>query len=108
MARPVKYTKEKLEEIQSLLEKYIEETDIPIVAEFAYLNRINRSELYLHDELKNTIKALIDKKESQLEKKALKGGVNHTMAIFSLKQLGWKDKQEIKHEGGVKVIHDDI
>ena len=33
-----------------------------------------------------------------LEQKAIKGQYNASMAIFSLKQLGWKDKQEEKND----------
>jgi hypothetical protein len=89
------YTEEKLKEIESKLLKYIEETDIPILAEFAYQNDIRRTTLYEFDCLSNAIKKCVTKKEAQLEKKALKNSINPSMAIFSLKQLGWKDKQEI-------------
>lgn len=30
-----------------------------------------------------------------LERKALSGEIDKTMAIFSLKQLGWSDKHEL-------------
>jgi len=29
------------------------------------------------------------------------------MAIFSLKQLGWTDKQEMKMDGGVQIVYGD-
>ena len=106
--RPVKYTKEKLEEIRQAIEDYTKKTKIPILAEFAYKNDIRRGTLYDMPELSDAIKALIDKKESQLEKLALDQKVNTTMAIFSLKQIGWKDKQEVEHTGGVKIIKDSI
>ena len=89
--RPLKYTLDKLEDIKSKLELYIDKTDIPIIAEFAYKNKIPRAKLYEFEELNYTIKRLIDKKEAQLERLALNKEINHTMAIFSLKQLGWKD-----------------
>jgi len=41
---------------------------------------------------------LFDKKEAQLEKLGAFNVINSTMAIFSLKQLGWRDKQEISIE----------
>jgi hypothetical protein len=78
---------------------YIEETDIPIVSEFAYKNGLNRTNIYEFPELADAIKACISKKEVALEKKALNGDVNCTMAIFSLKQIGWKDQQNIEHAG---------
>jgi len=95
--RPKKYTKEVKQDILAKFEKYIDETEIPIIAEFAYLNNIIRQKLYEFPEFCDTIKRAIDKKESTLESLALRGKINVTMAIFSLKQLGWKDKQEIDH-----------
>lgn len=92
--RPKKYTKQKLLLIKHKLLKYIKFTDIPIIAEFAYLNNLPRQMLYEHPELSDTIKKLIDKKESQLEILGLKSEINSTLAIFSLKQLGWRDKHE--------------
>ncbi|MCF8012481.1 MAG: DNA-packaging protein [Clostridiales bacterium] len=97
--RPTKYTKEKLKDIQATLERYIENTEIPILSEFAYQNKIPRQKLYEFEILNDTIKTLIDKKEAQLERKALKNEINNTMAIFSLKQLGWKDRQEHEVSG---------
>jgi hypothetical protein len=103
-----KNTQKQNEDILGKLEKYIEETDIPIVAEFAYLNKIRRQFLYESALLSDAIKRLVDKKEAQLERKGLKGEIDKTMAIFSLKQLGWSDKQEIITHEGVKIIKDDI
>lgn len=91
------FTKKFLNELIEKMNQYTEETDIPILAEFAYKNNIIRQELYKHPELSFAIKKMMDKKEAQLEKKGLKGEVNSTMAVFSLKQLGWKDKQEVEH-----------
>ena len=85
-------------EIQSLSEKfikYISDNEIPIIAEFAYLNDVNRQSLYDYPEFSTLLKKCIDKKESALEKQGLGNKVNTAMAIFSLKQLGWKDRQEV-------------
>ena len=87
--------KSEVDEINRKLIKYINETDIPIVAEFAYQNDIRRTFLYENAVLSDTIKKLIDKKEAQLERKALDKEIDKTMAIFSLKQLGWRDIQEV-------------
>lgn len=98
--RPRKHDRD---EITALLNEYTDTTEIPIVAEFCYLNGLIRQYLYEmskdHEDLSDAIKRCTEKKEVQLEKKALVGDVNHTMAIFSLKQLGWKDKQEVEHTG---------
>ena len=101
-----KHGPEEIQKINELLIKYINDTDIPIVSEFAYQNNIRRALLYENKVLSYTIKGLIDKKEAQLERKALDGDVNITMAIFSLKQLGWKDRQEIEHSGSIQLIDD--
>lgn len=107
VGRPRKYTREYLAEIVEKLERYIDETPVPVVAEFAYQNRIPRQALYDHEELSDSIKRLIDKKEAQLERLALNGDINTTMAIFSLKQLGWTDKLaqslELQTGGGMDI-----
>ena len=57
------------------LQEYIDKTNIPIVAEFAYLNDVSRQHLYENKELSYAIKKLIDKKEAQLER----GGLDKTI-----------------------------
>ena len=95
--RPVSvYTQERLKQIEKNMDKYTDETDIPILAEFAYKNDIIREELYKHPELSYAIKKMMCKKEAQLEKLALMNVVNPSMAVFSLKQLGWTDKQIVE------------
>lgn len=103
-----KNTLEKNEKILKLLDEYIEKTDIPILVEFCYLNNIRRQFLYENKLMTDSIKRLIEKKEAQLERKALNKEIEKTMAIFSLKQLGWKDVNETILSGGVKIIKDDI
>jgi hypothetical protein len=75
----------------SELLQYIDNTEVPIVAEFAYQHDITRQQLYEMPELSDALKKLIAKKESSLEKGCLTGKLQPSMAIFSLKQLGWKD-----------------
>lgn len=87
------------EELLAKFTQYIDSTDIPIVSEFAYTNGLHRQQLYDMPELSDALKRCITKKETALERKALSGDVNCTMAIFSLKQLGWSDKQETVHKG---------
>jgi hypothetical protein len=101
MGRPRKYNDEQVKEIQEQLEQYIEDTEIPIIVEFAYQYNVSRDSLYDYDEFSTLIKRAIDKKEAQLERKALNNEIDRTMAIFSLKQLGWSDKQDVKHAGSV-------
>ena len=112
MARPVKYTKEVIENIRLDMEKYTERENIPIVAEFAYKHNVPRQTLYVFAEqdskFSDAIKRLVAKKEAQLEKLGLLNAINSSMAIFSLKQLGWRDKQEMEHFGqvGIKIVED--
>ena len=113
MARPNKYTEEIIIEMIAKLDAYVTETDIPIVAEFAYKNNIPKRTLYdladKNDELLHSIKVLVTKKEAQLERLGLTGAIDKTMAVFSLKQLGWKDKNETEHTGAVGItIIDDV
>jgi len=95
VGRPTKLTPEGFQELADKFAQYIDETTIPIVAEFAYLNNVLREQLYDWPEFATLLKRCKEKKESQLEKGALGNKVNVSMAIFSLKQLGWSDKQDI-------------
>lgn len=88
-------------------DEYIATANPPIIAEYAHIHGITRCYLYeLADnekkagrpQLSNTIKKISEAKEVILEKKTLNGEYNATMAVFSLKQLGWKDRQEIVDE----------
>ncbi|MHA1302979.1 MAG: terminase small subunit [Candidatus Heimdallarchaeaceae archaeon] len=105
IGRPKIYTDEKIEHIRLKFEEYIEKEDVPIIAEFSYLHNVNRARLYefekINELFSDTIQKCRDKKESQLEKLGLMNIINPTMAIFSLKQLGWRDKQELEHSGTV-------
>lgn len=108
--RPKKYTDDYLSELLESLEDYIDETDIPILKEWCYQNGVPSTHVYDFEELSEAIKRLIDKKEAALERMGLRGDVDRTMAIFSLKQLGWSDKQESKHtvDGGfINIIMPD-
>ena len=108
LGRPPKLTPEQKESLRLEFLKYIESEEIPIIAEFAYsMHRdfpmLADVQAYLYDHFPNLIKIGIKKKESALEKKSLHGEVNTTQAIFSLKQLGWRDRQEIEHSGGQAI-----
>ncbi len=99
VGRPRTYTEEQIKNIKERLSNYIDSSSVPIIAEFAYKNNIPRTVFYDYTEFSTLIKKLIDKKEAQLERGALSGVLNSTMAIFSLKQLGWRDKQDINIAG---------
>lgn len=95
--RPPKYSKQQLNKLIKAFEDYIEFNDIPIIAEFAIKHNVTRTYLYERDEFMTLLKKAIRKKISGLERNALNGKVNVSMAIFSLKQLGWSDKKDITH-----------
>lgn len=94
--RPRIFTTELMAELRDKFANYIEENEIPILAEFCYKNDIPKSHIYELEGFTNLIKKCLAKKEAALEKKALGNEVNVTMAVFSLKQLGWSDRQEQK------------
>jgi hypothetical protein len=96
--RPREYDRAAL---AAAFEDYIENTEIPIVAEFAARHGLTRQFLYDGEEFSDLIKRCTFKKEAALERQALVGSVNCTMAIFSLKQLGWSDRQETTHRGDI-------
>ena len=54
-----------------------------------------------NEALTQAIKRLLDWKEVRLERGSLTGKINNTFGIFSLKQLGWTDRQIVEHSGVV-------
>lgn len=90
-------------ELLAAFADYIDNTDIPILAEFAFQNNMLRETIYKYDEFSTLRKRCIDKKEAMLERKGLLGEIDKSMAIFSLKQLGWSDRQAIEHSGQMRV-----
>lgn len=80
---------------ESLLQ-YIESRTIPVVSEWAYLNGVPRQKVYAMPELADALQLAITKKEANLELGALAGKINVSMAIMSLKQIGWSDRQRVE------------
>lgn len=106
--RPPKHSDDQMTELVASFEKYIEETDIPIVAEFAYQNGLYKNYFYEHDEFTNLIKRATSKKEAALERGSLTGTLNPTQAIFSLKQMGWTDKQHLESINTNNNLNQDV
>lgn len=100
--RPRKYSKKFILELAKELEEYIAKNDIPIVAEFAYKHGLYKQFFYDHEEFSDLIKIAVTKKEANLERKALEGKIDKVMAMFSLKQLGWSDKQDVNVKAQVE------
>ncbi len=81
-------------------EKCESQREFPILAEFAYQQDVLRCRIYEIAEskngerLSNAIKKCSEAKEFRLESLCSKNKINPSMAIFSLKQLGWKDNKD--------------
>lgn len=101
--RPPKYTKEIKKDLYEKFEMYINKTTIPILAEFAYKNNVPKQTFYDWPEFSNLLKKCMNKKEVSLEKGVLFGKLNAAMGIFSLKQLGWTDKQDLSIKGNIGI-----
>ena len=99
MARMGRPPKVKIEDLINDADAYIAEADPPILAEYAHKHGITRQYLYelaeKDKDLSDTIKKISEAKEVMLEKKALAGKYAASVAIFSLKQLGWRDSVEV-------------
>lgn len=84
---------------------YVWETEIPILAEFCWMNGVTTHTIYDWAEFEHAVKWCRDKKQAQIEKGALFGQLNASMSIFSLKNMGWSDttKHEITGANGGPV-----
>lgn len=92
----VKRSPEEIAQLVKDFDKYIDDNTIPIICEFAYQHRMSKSSMYDIPELVEPIKIAITKKEANLEKGMLAGKLPPAPTIFSLKQLGWSDRNEVK------------
>ena len=105
MARPVKKledgtAKYNIKHMCLKIDEYIKKNkiNVPILKEccldndwnYDYVMELQRG----NPLLSQSTRKLLNQKEVNLEKFALTGKVDKTMAIFSLKQMGWKDKQD--------------
>lgn len=108
MARPVS-EKYKIDFVIKTMNDYIDNTELPIFKEVCYQNKWDTARIYQlgneNEELLDTIKALTNKKETELERGGLTGKYSATMAVFSLKQLGWKDKQEVDIASSIDSVN---
>lgn len=82
------------------IQEYTKKTEYPILKEFCYKKHYNYDTIMKYqrdnEELMQSIKELLYKKETYLEKNGILGKLSNTMAVFTLKQLGWKDNIEVK------------
>jgi hypothetical protein len=109
VGRPRKFSKKQVKELMCAFEEYIQNTEVPIINEFTYQQGIIRQNLYDYPEFSTLLKRCTEKKEVALEKGMLSGNMPPAAAIFSLKQMGWRDKHEVEHNGSMKIsVIDDI
>lgn len=82
------------------IQEYTKKTDYPILKELCYQKHYNYDTIMKYqredEELMQSIKELLYKKETYLERNGILGKLSNTMAVFTLKQLGWKDNIEVK------------
>ena len=104
MARPKTGKYDNL--VQDIID-YTEQTEYPILKELCYLKHYNYDYVMqlqrANEELSQSIKELLYKKESYLEREGIKGNLAQTMAVFTLKQLGWRDNIEVKAENANRI-----
>jgi hypothetical protein len=100
------WTPEYIAMVSGELETYIRATKCPMVSEFCYMHGVHKQRLSEITELASLRDWLICKKEAYLEKAGLaltkEHGGRASFIIFSLKQLGWKDKTEVEHSGNIQ------
>lgn len=116
MARPMsgKYVQDEMcEQLIDYVNTCMKKKKVPILKEvstklgwnYDYVMILQRKEGW--EQLKQTISWLVDTKEYMLERLALDGKIDTRTAIFSLKQLGWKDQQvmdvQSSNESGLKI-----
>ena len=116
MARPIsgKYVQEKMVDmLNDYTDTCIRKKKVPILKEVVVKSGWNydtvmgleRKEGW--EQLREAINRLVNTKEYMLERLALDGKIDTRTAIFSLKQLGWKDQQvmdvQAPSESGLKI-----
>jgi hypothetical protein len=110
MARPVKF---KVDDIIEALNRYIDDTEDPLIKEFCLQYGISSVHFYKlaksNDELSKTIKRATDKQEVYLVRVATDAVKSPTGAIFRLKQPvhGYTDRQDVKVSGNVSFGGED-
>lgn len=95
VGRPPKVAAEDIPKLMDDFSEYIRNTDIPIIAQFAAQQGLWKGWFHDRVEFSNLLKECTNKKEAALEIGMLTGTLNATGSIFSLKQLGWTDRQQL-------------
>lgn len=89
------------------IKQYTKDTEYPILKELCHLKHYNYDtimKMQRNDEdLMQSIKELLYKKEAYLEYNGLHGKLSNTMCVFTLKQLGWRDNIQVETKELSKV-----
>lgn len=113
--KPTKWTKERIEKERKALGKYIKNTPLPLLYEFAVSRDYSHQRLseWAHDSqaVSDTIKKCKDKATAELIRGGMSKKYEIAMAIFCLKNIaGWRDKQELTGDSGkpINIIFEGI
>ena len=83
------------------IQEYTQNTEYPILKELCYQKHYNYDTVMKYqredEELMQSIKELLYKKEAYLERNGIHDKLSNTMAVFTLKQLGWKDNIQVEN-----------
>jgi hypothetical protein len=106
--RSIKESKEYRVKLLQKFYQYIEDNEMPIIQEFCYKNDVLREQLYSYasqhqDGWSSALKKAISKKESYLERNLIANKVSVPGAIFSLKQIGWRDDPQLNVNKGDSI-----
>jgi len=88
------------EDLDAAVQKYINEAEQPTLAGLAYALGIDRQTLYNYKERPDFFDIIKKATDwvSQIYEQRLIYNQNPTGVIFALKNMGWKDQSEIKHD----------
>lgn len=87
--------------------EYDDPTDLPFLTDFAKSIGVNQDTLHewikKHPEFSEAFKTAKEKQEKIVVINAMRKLYDSTFSIFTLKNIaGWRDKQEIEHQGSVE------
>jgi hypothetical protein len=93
-------------EIQEKADAYFNDTQRPTVSGLAramgYANRVSLIDNHNRgEEFADTIKRAVGRVEQAYEERLYESGC--AGAIFALKNMGWSDRQEVEHAGGLTI-----
>lgn len=99
-----RYTPAQLRQMAEVIERYVEETEYPILAEAAMAAGCDKGSLYEHAEFAHCIKKCTTKAEAYLARRLATDPKHVVGSIFALKQFGWADNRtvDMRHSGEVK------